>query len=122
MTPTPATLTIGAVPRFAAGPSTALAILQNTGSAPARVVTESGDADHGRTIAPGVTIELEPTGRFIRLACDTTTTIEATCYTVEDLRANASTEFRIPVEMIRGKTKAAIGEVVQAYYAHEVAE
>ncbi len=122
MTPTPFTLTIGAVPRFVAGPGTALAVLRVTGSAPARVVTEPGDTDHGRTIAPGATIELEPTGRFLRLASDTTTTVEATCFTVEDLRANASTEFRVPVEFIRGRTKAEITDSVVAFYSHEVAE
>ena len=122
MTPTPATLTIGAVPRFAAGPSTALAILQNTGAAPARIVTEPGDADHGRTITPGAKIEMEPTGRFLRVASDAPTTVEVTNFTVEDLRENASAEFKVPVQLIRGKTKAAIGEFVLAYYAHEASE
>jgi hypothetical protein len=122
MTPTPFTATVGAVPKFVAGPGTALAVLRNTGSAPARIVTESADPDHGRTIAPGATIELEPTGRFIWLACDTTTTVEVTCYTLDELRENAAAEFRIPVELLRGKSKAAIADFVVAYYAHEVAE
>jgi hypothetical protein len=122
MTPTPFTLTLRSVPRFVAGPSTALAVLRNTGGAPARVVTEPGDADHGRTIAPAATIELEPTGRFIWLACDTTTAAEVTCYTVDDLRENASAEFRVPVEFIRGRTKAEITDSVVAFYSHEVAE
>ncbi len=121
MTPSPAILTIGSVPRFAAGPSTALAVLQVTGAAPARIVTESGDIDNGRTIAPGATIELEPTGRFIRLACDTSTTVEAACYTLDDLRENASEEFRIHFELVSGKSKSAIADFVVRYYALEQA-
>ena len=121
MTVTPALLTIGAVPRFVAGPFTALAIITNTGSAPARIVTEPGAADHGRTVAPAATIELEPTGRFIRLACDTATTVEVACYTVADLRADAAAEFRVPVEFIRGRTKAEIGESIVAFLGHEIA-
>jgi hypothetical protein len=120
MTPTPFTLTLRPAARFVAGPSTALAVLRNTGAAPARIVTEPADPDHGRTIAPAATIELEPTGRFIWLACDTSTTVEATTYTVDNLRANAAAEFRIPKELIRGKTKAEIADSVAAFYSHEL--
>jgi hypothetical protein len=83
-----------------AGSYAALAILRTTGSAPARIVTEPGDANHGRTIAPGATLQLEPKGRTVRVVCDTTTTVEVTCFALNDLKADAADRCNLPVELL----------------------
>jgi len=121
MTVTPGTVTLepAGVRRPIASAYTALAIIENTGTVLARLVTEPGDALDGLTIAPGATLEVEPLGRTVYAVADTATTLAVTRYTVEALRADAAAEFRVPVEFIRGRTKAEIGEYIVAFLGHE---
>jgi hypothetical protein len=97
---------------------TAVVIIENTGSAPTRVVTELSYAGNGRTIAPGETVELETQGFTIYLVADAPTTVAVTKYSVMDLRADAADEFNVPVEPVRGRTKAEIGDAIVRFLSH----
>ena len=122
MTASTGTLTIDSAPRPIAGGHTALAVLKNTGTAAVRIIAEpAGDSLNGLSIAPAATVEIEPRGRTIYAVSNSPTDVEITRYSVAALRADAAAEFRIPVELIRGRTKAEIGESAVRFYAHEQA-
>ncbi|MGR7025549.1 hypothetical protein [Geodermatophilus sp. URMC 62] len=99
----------------------ALVIVTNTGANPARVVTTAGDPDHGRIIAPGATVELTYAGRstVLRLASDAGTTVDVGLYNIADVRADAAEFYRVPVELIRGRTKAEIAASAASFLRHE---
>ncbi len=119
MTATPGYLTIDSARRPIAGGHTSLAVLKNTGTAAVRIVTADGDTL--KSIAPGATAEVEPQGWTVYAVADAPTDVEITRYTVADLRADAAEAFRLPVELIKGRSKAEIGDFVTRYYAHEQA-
>ncbi len=96
-------LTITTARQPVASAFTAYAELKNTGNATARVVTEPGNADHGRTIAPGATLKIKPQGRTIFLVADAETTVEITKWSTQDLREAAAKDFGVPLELLRGE-------------------
>jgi len=116
---TPATIHVDAIPRPFASAYTALTIVE-AGAVPVRVVTEPGHADNGRTIAPGETVELEPRGFTFYLVANSPTTVAVTKFTVDDLRADAAEFYRVPVDLITGRDKAAIAESAARFLRHEL--
>jgi len=120
MTVTPGHLTISSVRQPVASAFTSLAVITNTGTAAVRVITADGDVL--ANIAANGTAEIKPQGRTIYAVAEAPTAVEVARYSVADLRADASEEFHIPVELIRGRTKAEIADFVTRYYAHEAAE
>src|SRR3712207_5568590 len=107
------------VRRPIASAHTAVAVLKNIGSAPARIVTEPFHPDNGRVVAPGATLEVEPRGWTIYAVADSVTTLEVASSTVAALRKDAADEFNVPVELIRGRTKAEIGDSIVRFLGHE---
>ena len=95
---------------------TALAVIK-AGTTAVRIVTADGDTL--TTIAAGATAEVEPQGRTVYAVANSPTEVEISKYTVADLRADAAAEFRVPVELIHGRSKAEIGESAVRFYAHE---
>src|SRR4051794_9128590 len=108
--PPSAPLTVGTTPVLIASAYTPLVVVANTGGNPVRVVTRAGDPDHGRVIAAGTSVELEPGGRTttLSLVADAASTAEVTRFTVRNLRASASAHYGVPVELLSGTSKAAI--------------
>ena len=95
---------------------TALAVVK-AGTTAVRIVT--ADADTVTTIAAGATAEFEPQGRTVYAVADSPTEVEISKFTVADLRADAAATFRIPVELIHGRSKAEIAKSAVRFYAHE---
>jgi len=115
------TLHVDTVPRYLASAYTALAIVENTGKLPVRLSTEPGNPLHDRIIAASETFEVEPRGATVNVSADKATTVAVTWFTVGDLRADAAAEFRVPVELITGRDKAAIAESAARFLQHETA-
>ena len=124
MNPTPATIGVGPVRRNVAGPHTAVAVIENNGSVPVRLSTAPWtDPLDGQVIPAGQSAEIEPRGMTVWVTAAEPTSISVTSYTVNALRAEAADEFRIPLELFRGKnSKAEIADLVARYYAHEQAD
>jgi hypothetical protein len=124
MSPTPATVPVGLIRRPVAGPHTAVAIIENTGSVPVRLSTAPWTASvDGQVVPAGQSAEVEPRGLTIWVTAAEPTSVSVTNYSINDLRANAADEFRIPLELLRGKhSKDEIADFVVRYYAHEQAD
>lgn len=101
------TITVGTTPRLIASAYLSLVTVENTGTVPVRVLSQPGDADHGRVIAPDTLAELLSSDRSgsLFLVADEDTDVVLRLSTLQDLREEAAESTGVPLARLRGDTR-----------------